>query len=36
MDYEKYVEESEELGNEVLSYEEWKESQGYRGEYDLD
>lgn len=34
--YKKYVEQCKELGNEILSYEDWKDSQGYRGEYDPD
>ena len=36
MSYQEYVNESEELGNEVLDYEDWKDSQGYRDEYDED
>lgn len=32
-EYNRYVQESEELENEILDYEDWCESQGYRGEY---
>ena len=36
LDYNKYVQESEDMGNEILSYEDRKESQGYKDEYDPD
>jgi hypothetical protein len=36
LEYNRYCEESESIGNEILSYDDWKESQGYRREYDSD
>ena len=36
-DYSKYVEQCEETGErDILSYDAWKDSEGYRGEYDPD